>query len=260
MDQQKVVKIVFEVSLIAALLLVLFIILIVYFRYKRNEDLREKKSMKVEFEKQLLQSQIEVQEATFSTLAQELHDNVGQLLSSAKMLLGLTQRKIDVIPDTLIIADETLGKAINEIRSLSKSLNKEWLEQFNFIENLRYEVSRINAANNLQLHFSHPDILLLKSGEQIILFRIVQEAIQNAIKHAHPKNIYINITSDDILTVSIINDGAGFNHLSTTDGMGILNMKHRTQLLGGSIEWKMLHKEGAMVIIKLPFKNDTHES
>ena len=256
MDQHQVVKIVFEVSIIAALLLVLFIILIIYFRYKRNEDLRDKKRMTAEFEKQLLQSQIEVQEATFSSLAQDLHDNVGQLLSSAKMLLGITQRKMETVPDTLIIADETLGKAISEIRSLSKTLNKEWLEQFNFIENLNTEVNRINAANNLQIHFSYPDILIMKPGEQIILFRIVQEAIQNAIKHADPKNIYINITSGELLTVMITNDGGGFNHQSSPEGMGILNMKHRTQLLGGTIEWKTLDKEGVTVVIKLPFKNN----
>src|SRR6266513_5304855 len=106
------------------------------YRYRKNEYIKEREIMKQTFEQTLLQSQIEVQEATFSILAKELHDNVGQLLSSSKMLLGITQRNFSNAPETLTIAEETLGKAITELRSLSKSIDKEWLEQFDLIDNL----------------------------------------------------------------------------------------------------------------------------
>ena len=88
-----------------------------------------------------------------------------------------------------------MGKAINEVRSLSKSLDKEWLQQFDFINNLQTEVNRINAAKTLQIYFSHPEKLLLQPEEQIILFRIVQEAIQNSVKHSQAQQIDISCQS-----------------------------------------------------------------
>ena len=212
--------------------------------------------MKKTFEDALLHSQIEVQEATFSVLAKELHDNVGQLLSSSKMLLGITQRNMTNAPLTLNIAEETLGKAIHELRSLSKSLDKEWLEQFDLIENLGTEIKRINAGMVLEIHFSHPGKLPLTVEEQIILFRIIQEALQNAIKHSDAKNIFIEIeTIDENIIVNITDDGKGFEP-TFNDGLGMRNMKHRTKLLGGNITWDTPEK-GSSVTIQLPLKKNT---
>jgi signal transduction histidine kinase len=209
--------------------------------------------MQSNFEKTLLQSQIEVQEATFSALGKELHDNVGQLLSSTKMLLGVTERSLTTPPDTLITAQETLARAINELRSLSRSLTKEWLEQFNLIENLQAEVARNNSANDLQIFLSTPQILSVSPDKQIILFRIIQEALQNAIKHASAKNIAITITEDNTAITTIIkDDGSGFDTNDDIKGMGLMNMKQRTQLLDGSITWQSNADEGTVINITLP--------
>jgi signal transduction histidine kinase len=143
---------------ILLLLITLFIVMIVMAYLKRDlKHLSEKKLMESEFEKQLLQSQLETQEETLNKLSIEIHDNVGQLLNSTKLLIGLTQRSLAESPETLTLAEQTLGKAIQEIRMLSRSLNKEWLQQFQFMENLEAEVTRINAARNLQIHLMRPE-------------------------------------------------------------------------------------------------------
>lgn len=212
--------------------------------------------METHFGQALLQSQIETQEETLSVLGKELHDNIGQLLNSTKLLIGVSQRQISNPPDTLIIADETLAKAINELRSLSKSLNKEWLEQFNFIENLETEIHRLNTAGALYFEFIHIDRLPLKSDEQLILFRIVQEAMQNAVKHAQAQHIQIAIAETQaLLTVTVTDDGKGFTkETAKPDGLGMLNMKHRTHLLGGVITWQQAPEGGTVVAIQLPVK------
>ena len=213
-------------------------------------------TLKQTYEHALLQSQIEVQEATLSTLSKELHDNIGQLLSTAKMLLGITEINLGNAPDTLVTANATVGKAINELRSLSKSLSKEWLEQFDLIENLTTEVNRINSADAVRLHLSHPDKLALVADKQIILFRIIQEAIQNAIKHASATNIYITITqSDKLLQTTVKDDGTGFSEENMSDGVGIINMKHRAKLLGGTVQWQS-GNDGSTALITLPVKQN----
>lgn len=251
-------KIIIVIAAICFVCCLLTFILIFIIKYQKRVLLfkAEKELIESQFSKTLLQSQIEVQESTLSTLSKELHDNIGQLLSTAKMLLGITEINLNNPPDTLITANATVGKAINELRSLSKSLSKEWLEQFDLVENLTTEVNRINSADAVKLHLSHPEKLSLEADKQIILFRIVQEAIQNAVKHSSAKNIYINIaTQNNILTTTIKDDGSGFNQANVSDGVGIINMKHRAKLLGGMVEWQTTN-EGSTVLITLPAKQN----
>lgn len=241
------------------LLITLFIVMLVVAYLKRDlKHLKEKESMEADFENQLLQSQLETQEETLHQLSTEIHDNVGQLLNSTKLLIGLTQRSLPEPPETLLMADDTLGKAIQEIRSLSKSLNKEWLQQFNFIENLEAEISRINAARGLQINLYRPDSLSMKASEQIILFRIVQEVLQNAMKHAFAKTIEIKIKEDNrLLTILISDDGTGFDETTITQSVGLLNIKHRTKLLGGTVRWLSSINNGTQVTIQLPVNPST---
>ncbi len=236
------------------LLITLFIVMLVMAYLKRDlKHLKEKETMEADFETQLLQSQLETQEETLNQLSIEIHDNVGQLLNSTKLLIGITQRSLTESPDTLLMADETLAKAIQELRSLSKSLNREWLQQFNFIENLEAEINRINAAKNLQIHLFRPAALSLKAGEQIILFRIVQEILQNSMKHAQAKNIEINIKEDNKqLCIYIADDGTGFDETTAAKSVGILNIRNRTRLLGGTVEWGSSESNGTSVTIQLP--------
>jgi signal transduction histidine kinase len=247
---------IFIVCVIIIFIVILLILFVVLYRKSHNVFLKEKELMNAQFSKALLQSQIEVQEATFSTLGKELHDNIGQLLSTAKMLLGITEINLTNPPDTLITANATVGKAISELRSLSKSLSKEWLEKFDLIENLATEVNRINSADAVKLYLTHPDKLSLEADKQIILFRIIQEAIQNAIKHSSAKNIYISITQhDNVLATTVKDDGSGFSMENMSDGVGIINMKHRAKLLGGTVEW-LSSDEGSTVNITLPVKQN----
>ncbi len=175
------------------LLLITLFIVVLLMAYKRRDykHLKEKRLLEEDFNSQLLRSQIEVQEQTFSQIGKELHDNVGQLLSTSRMLIGLAERSLPKPPDTLLTANATLGKAINELRSLSKSLDKDWLSQFNLLENLKAEVIRVNTGSAISAHLHIHAEPALPSTKQIILFRIIQEAVQNALKHSHCKVVDI---------------------------------------------------------------------
>ena len=87
-----------------------------------------------------------------------------------------------------------------------------------------------------------------------MLFRIVQEALQNSIRHAEASaiSIYLTVTGETIVA-SIEDNGKGFTQSNVaSDGVGLLNMKHRTQLLGGTVEWKSFPGEGTTVNIRVP--------
>lgn len=241
------------------LLITLFIVMLVMAYLRRDlKHLKEKETMEADFEKQLLQSQLETQEHTLNQLSNEIHDNVGQLLNSTKLLIGLTQRSLPEPPETLVMADDTLGKAIQEVRTLSKALNKEWLQQFDFMQNLEAEIARINAAKSMRIELFRPQSIHLKRDQQTILFRIVQEILQNAIKHANAKMIAIRIREENgLLVIYIADDGTGFDEAGTRKSVGLLNIRNRTRLLGGTVEWQSSINKGTAVTIQLPVNTDT---
>ena len=237
-------------------ILVIFIILFISLYQKRYyRHLKGKQILQSSFQKEVLKTQLETQEHTFQQIAKELHDNVGQLLSTTKMLLGITERKMEQVPDTLVTAHATLGKAIFELRSLSKSLDKEWLEQFNLIDNLQAEITRINAGDSLKVSCTCSGTISLKSDEQIIFFRIIQEALQNSIKHAGASLLTLSIDADKKnITVTIADNGNGFDENASHTGMGLTNMRYRSMLLGGNIHWQSSLNSGTTVTIHLPVK------
>lgn len=211
--------------------------------------------MQQELQQQLLQSQLETQEYSLCKISRELHDNIGQLLSSTKMLLGLAEMELDKVPDTLKTAEHTLGQAIQDVRVLSKSINKEWLHDFNLIENLHAEKQRINAGKEIQVELdSKHDKLALEPEAQVMIFRVVLEALQNSIKHAYAKKIIIKIEhTHKGFQLTVKHDGHGFDiEMAKKENAGLHNMEQRIKLLGGEIKWISTHKKGTLIKINIP--------
>jgi len=235
--------------LVAVGIIVLFLV----YQKRQLKYILEKKELSNQFQRELLNTRLEAQEETMNKLSTELHDNIGQLLSSSKFLIGVAGRASHSLPENLQMAEETISKAIQEVRALSKSLNTEWLEKFNLLENLQAESDRIRISKVLQVTLRHPATIDMPTDRQMILFRIVQEALQNAIKHGHASNIAIEVTqAENRLQVSVADDGNGFDiHNTSLHGVGITTIRHRAKLLGGIASWTS-SSHGTSVSIQLP--------
>jgi signal transduction histidine kinase len=208
-------------------------------------------------QQELLKTQLETQEVTYRQIGEEIHDNIGQLLSSAKILLSITERGMKEVPESLLTATETVGQAIQDLRSLSRSLSKEWLEQFNIVDNLQSEVNRLNSAGIIQMQMELPTGSLAMSAEsQIMLFRVVQEAIQNSIKHANATAVLIIVSlPGENIQITIRDNGRGFPpETPSGKGLGLKNMRNRTRLLGGTVDWTSSPGNGVEVKITAPIK------
>ena len=230
-----------------------FLLFFVYARQRQNDLVTQQENMHEQYQKELMLTQVEVQEMTYSALSRDLHDNVGQLLSSAKLLLGAIQRSPGKEPEILRSAENILTQAIGEVRSLAKSRNKEWLRQFSFLENLSLETGRLAGHTGLRITLNAPDRISLMPDDQIIVFRIVQEALQNAIRHSGANALTIDVSeSQGHLEIRVRDNGIGFNPDDSREGMGLKNMKYRTQLLGGSIHWEAPETGGTCAAIRIP--------
>src|SRR4051794_15747695 len=190
------------------LILLVFLVSFLFISHKRhNAYLQEKVFLEIQFRQEIFKTQLETHEATLYQISEEIHDNIGQLLSSTKMLLGITEMNLDKTPDTLKTAEATLSKAIQDLRALCKSLNKEWLHRFNIVDNLKAEIERINAARTIHAAYATSTTFLPMQAEaQVMLFRIVQEALQNCIKHAKAQNIAVQTLFTDGHIVATVED------------------------------------------------------
>ncbi len=252
------------ITLIAGTVLLLFLVIVIItaatrYQNRKRIHLMDMEQIKHEMVKEILKARLEAQEETLNQISRELHDNIGQLLSSAKILVAMGARAMPTPVEELQLADETISKAIGDLRALSKSLNKEWLEKFNFIENLNAEAKRINSSKALEMVVNHPEEIQLTSEHQLVLFRIVQESFQNSLKHGQATLIKIEVHQLHAqLEVKIEDNGKGFDVTDTSlQGVGMINIKNRTQLLGGRADWKSSHL-GTSIKIQIPTQLESH--
>lgn len=221
---------------------------------KRRLHRKQLEESKKEYERQLSLAQIEVQEWTYKHMAQELHDNIGQLLSTTKMLINVAELKLADIPQPLTSAQETLSNAIQQLRLISRSLDSEWLQQFNFLENLETEINRINTAKIVTASIQQSTRLEIPSDKQILLFRIVQEAMHNALRHAAPTSLTVQISRREGFLIEVVNNGLPLP--DSFHGMGTTNMRKRAALFDGEIAWKSA--DGLTIVtVKMPFENES---
>lgn len=214
--------------------------------------MQEAAFMRKEFDQLLLESKFKAREEALSIVSSELHDNVGQLLNSAKLMIALAEKSPETKADTLQTAHEVVGQAILEIRELAKSLNTDWLVQFDLIDNLQREINRINVVRAGFVRLRLNAIPYLHKEKQLVLYRLIQECLQNTIKHAEATEIVVTLkTQLADINVTISDDGKGIES-NAKEGMGFLNMRLRVKSMSGTLSLTPNSPKGAKVTIKIP--------
>lgn len=212
--------------------------------------------VRLQRQQEISETVIKVQEKERTRIGHELHDNVNQLLSAAKLFFdeitpaNAEQRQLK---DK---STEYLLMAIEEIRKLSRELVTPHLKEENLAANIGSIIRDIQLTGKLKISFKH-DIQdeLLSSGKKITLFRIVQEQLKNIIKHsrANAAEIYLQ-TSECQVTLIIKDNGKGFNPRQTRQGIGLSNIHERTQFYNGNADIKASPGNGCILTVTIPFK------
>ncbi|VXC44348.1 MULTISPECIES: sensor histidine kinase [Chryseobacterium] len=231
MEENKLV-IIFTFTLLIIVLTMIFVYVI--FIQKKTRLLIAQKEKDMRFEKELATSQIEMKEQTLNYIGQELHDDLGQKLSVVRLRQNqLIAKMKDSEKEELVELNELLGECIQDIRDLSKTLITEQVIHFGLIESLEREISKIQKLRLLKIELitqKHDIDIMPKHG--LILFRIIQESINNILKHSKAKNVSIKIEDDhEKLDILISDNGKGFNTNLKKDGSGLKNMELRAKII-----------------------------
>ena len=227
------------------------------FQRRKNKFLKERYEAEKRYQKELADSQIEIQEQTLKNIAWELHDNVGQLLSVANIQLNVLINSVpetyhDQINETKGIVQET----VQEIRSLSKVLNNDVVLKNGLLKSLEVELDRFNRLEYLKASLKiSGDIVPLNNASEIIIFRILQEFFSNVTKHAKASRLFVHIDyKEKTLEIAAEDDGIGFDTSQKTDSSGMETMNSRAQLLNAEISIMSEIGKGTRLFIKYPYK------
>ncbi len=242
------------------LLLVLFVVMfMVAFQKRQIQNLQERAALKTAYDQEILKSQIEVQNQTLQHIGQELHDNIGQLLSVAKINLNILEESENEELDFIKQTNEIITQSINDLRALTKSLDGDFVKDFGLEESISHELQRIRKTRRFQTEISVlGEKRKLSYEREIVLFRIVQEVLNDALKYSKAKNLTIVLHYfPKSFTLNINDNGKGFNLENINQkgisqaGAGLRNIQRRMELIGGKCNIYSEIGKGTEVILEI---------
>ena len=225
-------------------------------------DLTEKKKL----EQQLLQEQeqkhkavsqagISAQETERSNISRELHDNVNQLLMSAKLFMNSAQTDPQKANEHIEKAITYQLMAVEEIRKLSKTLNTSLVKVIGLSRSIDDIIINMKAFQQIETRFQYDQKLdkLLSDDQKLMIFRILQEQTNNIIKYANAKNVLITLKEENSkISLSITDDGKGFDASVQSKGIGFINIYNRVDAFGGDMELISSPGNGCALRINFP--------
>ena len=251
-------------------IIILSITILIFFMTYQKRKLghkHEKEQLQLNFSQTLLQTQLEIQEQTLKNISEEIHDNIGQALSLAKLNLNTLPEIADEATQQKIVnSKELVSKAIIDLRNMSKSLDTDYVRDMGLQPAIEYELDMIKKTGGHKIELSvNGSLFRFDKQKELILFRIVQEILNNIIKHAKAEKIAVHIIYDlDKLQLTISDDGQGVNltPLNENDrsgfGLGIRNMHNRAKLIGADFNMSSSIGKGSEVKIILPKEKNTN--
>jgi two-component system NarL family sensor kinase len=203
---------------------------------------------------------MKAQEQERIRIAGELHDGVMQQMLAVTMMLGTAKRRTSE-PETKTSLDkiqERLIQAGTDIRQLSHDLHPPILQEAGLPEAMRSYCEQFSASSSIAVTCAADDrVRDLSRGAALAVFRILQEALGNAAKHAHATRITVRLTrSGDDVSLTVSDDGAGFDSgsLGTSGGLGLIMMRERASQLNGTFHFESAPGRGTTITVVIPFR------
>lgn len=208
-------------------------------------------------QRELLSTQLEIQQATMQQIGRELHDNIGQKLTLVSLYTQqmLYENKAPEVSERIDQVSQIINQSLQDLRSLSKTLTDDNISQKEIVTLIQEEVENTNTFKKCEVSFEHNfDQLELDFMHKNVLLRITQEFIQNSIKHSQCKNIFIklNTSEENFLELNIRDNGLGFDTSKTlSNGIGVTNMKNRAKIIGADFSLRSENNSGTTIHLVL---------
>ncbi|MFH2144053.1 MAG: tetratricopeptide repeat protein [Bacteroidota bacterium] len=232
-------------------IILLFLLIFIRFRFKKKTEMERR----IAEQKNLgFKAVIEAEEKERIRIAKDLHDGIGQLLSSARVNIAALEGDVAKEDEALLKNSlDIIDESVREVRNISHNMMPVALIEYGLIKAVDTLVSRINEANVLVIDFKHKGVEdRIEQSTEISLYRIIQEVLNNMLKHSQAAKIVIDLRkSGHKILLKIQDDGKGFNlaDIDKSSGIGWKNIYSRLLMINGNIDIKSNPGMGTVVNI-----------
>lgn len=240
-------------------LVVGFAIFIMIYQKRMLQEQEKRRIMDLEYQQLMIQSQIDSQEVERKRIAADLHDSIGSLLWAAKLNIGFLGRSLDLDGELKNSYQETmkiLDQSIDSVKRISWELTPEAFQHTGLSSSIKELCSRLDGKG-LALMFQETGTgIFWKDDRALMVFRIVQELINNAVKHSNAKKIKVELNwKPSNLMIEVSDDGIGFTPNDTTrNGLGWWNIAHRSNKIGAQVKINEHVQTGSVIELVVPLQ------
>jgi signal transduction histidine kinase len=193
-------------------------------------------------------------------VAGDLHDSIGAMLSAIRLGL-ITVGKQMPNPSGIDDAKEMLDETIGSVRRISRDLMPSTLEKFGLAHALKELCDRFQSTSQMPISYHEQgEVRSIDAKRELMVFRIVQELLNNAIKHSKATIISVTLRAADMLEIVVEDDGVGFNFdeqyasNKIEKGLGLFNIENRTRLLNATLQYDKEREKGTRTTLTVPYE------
>ncbi len=226
---------IFLTVILATLLILLLVAVVVITMVLSNKKNVQQIMKMAELQRDYEKGVREVQEQVMTEVARELHDNVGSRLTFVKTHLQQLKIVNPSLSESLQPVGEAVINTIEEVRMLGRSLNSDHIEKNGLVYTIEKEIERLRLLNKYQVQWEQDAEPELNRDQKVIVFRMFQEMLNNAIKHADAGTFSIGLHGRNGFKLVVADDGKGFDlgeMLASAKGAGLKNIMKRAELAG----------------------------
>lgn len=265
MSQSETVQVylIIAVGVVAMLLMAGSIILFVLYYQKRMvQEQYKRQQLELDYQKKMMEAALESQENERRRVAGDLHDSIGAMLSTIRVSLITQAKRANADVDSITESKKMLDDTIESVRRISRDLMPSTLEKFGLAQAVKEMCERFQSTAALPITYTEEgEIQDISKKRELMIFRIIQEIINNALKHAQATFIKVAFRSDEKnLTIIIEDNGIGFNveeHKNdkrSGKGLGLFNIENRARLVSADVQFHSAENQGTRILLIIPYE------
>lgn len=226
------------------------------------EDVTDVMMLRKDLVQQDSLAQVQIRDAVLTTqqmermeISRELHDNVNQVLNTARLYLELAKNSAANQEQLLNLGHALVEKAMNEVKKISYALTEPSEAEEDLTQKLEELLSEVVMLRDINIHkkIQMPDEAFIQSKMKVATIRILQELLSNIVKHSQARNLYFDLSfSGQHLELSVRDDGKGFDPMMAHSGLGLQNIKTRVASFDGKLEINSKPGDGCQISILFP--------
>ncbi|GAB2520725.1 hypothetical protein GCM10027085_08340 [Spirosoma aerophilum] len=252
----------FVIAIGTAVLLIMAVFIIIFVAYYQQKQAKQQlayKELQAQHRRDLMAATFRGQEEERKRLAEDMHDGIGTMLSVTKMSLNQLERQVGGDMQTSFLFQKTrsmIDETMTNVRRISRNLVPTTLERFGLLAALE-ELADRATDDDIEVELIYPEsVVPFSPALELMLYRIAQELVDNAIRHARAKRITIQVYSvEHEARLSVIDDGVGFDFDRVTEnkqgGLGLRNIESRLSVVNGHVTFDVAPGRGSQIHIQV---------